>query len=138
VQFNEDTDEWKCHASMKLSNFDIDDESVFKTIWFTKKEPALIFEPRKKLGKSTTEHKKGMCYIKLDLPTKRFTRTSRKQFEKQKHSALNKNGRWSLLSPGSDPLEVDDSGHSLPGDTRCEDQSPLHSPRLEGLGIESP
>ena len=137
VKFNKDTDEWENHSCMQWFNIDIDtDDDIFSRIWFTKKKPALIFQPRKKYRKAVMEHEdlvEGMWCIKLNLSTGRCTGISKKQFRQQKHSALDKYSIWPLLSLGNDPLEVEDSGHSLSGDTLCEDEILVHPPQLEGI-----
>ncbi|OWY51605.1 hypothetical protein AA0117_g13403 [Alternaria alternata] len=136
MEFDEDTNEWGERACMQWDDFDIDDDhkSMFETIWFTKEEPALIFQFLEKYRIHAMEHEdlaEGMWCIKLDLSTGLFTGISRRQFNKQKHSALDKNSIWPLDSSGNDSSEDDDSGSCCSGDTLCGDESPPYSPQLE-------
>ncbi|EMD86831.1 hypothetical protein COCC4DRAFT_63015 [Bipolaris maydis ATCC 48331] len=106
VRFNSNTNKWEDHACMQWFKFETD-KNMFKSIWFTKEEPALIFQPKKAYREHVMKHKdlaEGMGCIKLNLSTGRFTGISRKQFEKQRHSALDKNSVWPPLSSGNGPL----------------------------------
>jgi hypothetical protein len=89
---------WKEHACLTWDEWDADkDLSFFKNIWFTKKDLALIFEPKSHhkdhIMKVLGYGKESVCII-LDLSTTEFTGATCKEFEKRKLSTLESDSKW--------------------------------------------
>ncbi|EUC26652.1 hypothetical protein COCCADRAFT_113732 [Bipolaris zeicola 26-R-13] len=107
VRFNNNTKKWEDHACMQWFKFETK-KNMFKKIWFTNEESALIFQPKKKYRKHTMEHEdltEDIWCIKLNLSTGHFTGISKGQFRRQRHSALDEKSVWPLLSLGNGSLE---------------------------------
>jgi hypothetical protein len=97
-KFNDVEKKWEDHACRLWDAWDEDSYvSFFENIWFTKKELALIFEPKSHykdyIMKQLGYGKGNMCII-LDLSTRKFTGATRKEFEERKHSTLRSNSKW--------------------------------------------